>query len=154
MKKLTLALLLALMMAGPVLAGASPEFKKMDKAIRSAIPKRYVRNRGLSSDNKFYKEITFDQDGFETNQLVFRYDPDSGSFSPKDLAREHKKLTIQKRQVLFNDGIKTGKSVIKVILKNNVGLFSITFQSMDGRAMSQPAMENLLTKVRLEILEK
>jgi len=154
MKKHVLAILLALVMAGPVLAGASPEFKKLDKAIKSAIPKRYARNRGLSSDNKFYKAITFDQDGFETNQLIFRYDPDSGSFSPMDLAREHKKLTIQKRPALFIDGIKTGKSIIKVILKNNAGLVSITFRSMDGRAMSQPALENLLSKVNLDLLEK
>jgi hypothetical protein len=154
MKKHIQVIILMLLMAAPVLQGASPEFKKLLTAIGSAVPKDYIRNRGLSSDNTFYAEITYDQDGFETNQLLFRYDPGSSAFSPRDLALEHNKSIIRERPVLFNDGLKTGKSVIKVILNNKAGVFSITFQSMKNRIMSQPALENLLSKVNLKILEE
>lgn len=133
---------------------ASPGFKKLDRAIKNAVPGEYTRNRDQSWDNKFFQRITFDRDGFETNQLIFSLDPGSQAFSPTDLALNHRRTAIEGRAVLFNDGTRTGKSILKIILKNQAGLFSITFQSMEGRAMSMPAMENILSKVNLDILEE
>ena len=154
MKKKVLAILSVLLLTSMAFGGPSPGFKKLDQAIKGAIPDGYKRNRSQSWDNKFFIKITYDQGGFETNQLIFGLDPNSQSFSPMDLALSHQRMTIADREALFNDGIKTGKSIIKVILKNKAGLFSITFQSMEGRAMSQPAMENLLSKVNLGMLER
>lgn len=154
MKKYVLAMLTVLMIASLGYPDSSPEFQKLENAIKNAVPDGFIRNKGQSWDNRFYRKITFDRGGYETNRLIFSFDPNGKSFSERDLALDHKKLTIQERKALFNDGSKTGMSVIKVILKNNSGLFTITHRSLDGKAMSQTGIETLLSKVNLEILEK
>jgi hypothetical protein len=154
MKKYLLIFLAVLLLAYLVFSDASPDFKKLEIAIKSTVPEGFTVNKGQTWDNKMFQKITYDRGKSGMNRLIFSLNPNNKSFSEMDLALDHKKITFQGRKALFNDGSRTGMSSIKIILKNNSGSFTITHRSLEGKAMNQSDLEKLLSGMKLEILEK
>lgn len=154
MKKSLLIYLIVLMIASFGFSDYSPDFKKLEVAIKNSIPEGFTLNKGQTWDNRFNLKITYDRDKSEMNTLIYSLNPGSKTFSEIDLMLDHKKMTFQGRKALFNDGSKTGMSSIKIILKNNSGSFEVTHLSREGKAMNQSDLEKMLSGIKLEILEK
>ena len=133
----------------------SPEFNKLKNAIQNSVPKDYEVNNGQTWDHRHtLKKITYDWDESQMNTLIYSWKSKSKSFTEMDFLFDHKKITYMGREALFIDGSKTGMSSIKIILKNNSGIFELAHRSLEGKARNQAALEKLLAKVQLEVLEK
>lgn len=143
------------MMASLGFSDRSPEFNKLKTAIQSSVPQGYEVNKGQTWDHRHtLKKLTYDWDESQMNTLIYSWKSSSKSFTEMDFLFDHKKITYKGRKALFIDGSKTGMSSIKIVLNNGAGIFELTHRSLEGKAMKQPALEKMLAKVQLDILEK
>lgn len=155
MKKSLLILLIILVALSLGFSDRSPDFNKLKNAIQSSVPEGYEVNKGQTWDHRHtLKKITYDWDESQMNTLIYSCKSKIKSFTEMDFLFDHKKITYQGREALFIDGSKTGMSSIKIILNNGAGIFDLTHRSLEGKARNQAALEKMLAKVQLDILEK
>ncbi len=155
MKKLMLTFIIVPIVFSMVFSARSPEFNKLKEAIQGSIPEGYEVNKGQTWDHRHtMKKIAYDWDESQMNTLIYSWKSKSKSFTEMDFLYDHKKIKFQDREALFIDGSKTGMSSIKIILKNGAGIFDLTHRSLEGKARNQAALEKLMAKVQLDILEK
>lgn len=155
MKKLVLTFMIVSMVFSLGFAARSPEFNKLKDAIQSSVPEGYEINKGQTWDHRHtMKKIAYDWDESQMNTLIYSWKSKGKSFTEMDFLFDHKKITYQGREALFIDGSKTGMSSIKIILTNGAGIFDLTHRSLEGKARNQAALEKLMAKVQLDILEK
>jgi hypothetical protein len=155
MKKIWLSVMIVLMFFSLGFSARSPEFNKLKNAIQSSVPEGYELNKGQTWDHRHtMKKIAYDWDESQMNTLIYSWKSKSKSFTEMDFLFDHKKITYKGREALFIDGTKTGMSSIKIILNNGAGIFDLTHRSLEGKARNQAALEKMLSKIQLDILEK
>ena len=104
----------------------SETFNEIRDAYKPTIPAGFSVNTGQTSDNRFIYRFTYDENGSELNRLIYNLSPGSKEFSEMDIALGGERYTWNEREALYIDGSETGMSVLIIILKKNVGMFSIT----------------------------
>ena len=132
----------------------SEVFNTLRDAILSSLPEGFVVNTGQTSDSRFNYRITYDENGEETNRLIYLIDSNSSEFTEMDIAMEGENYSWKDREVLFIDGSKTGMSSIKVLLLNGAGKFTLTHRDFKTfKPMNKEDMEKMLEVISLEKLE-
>ena len=132
----------------------SETFNVIRDAFKSTIPAGFLVNTGQTSDNRFNYRFTYDENGSELNRLIYILSPNSKEFSEMDIALGGVRFTWNEREALYIDGSETGMSVLIIILKNNVGIFSITHRDFKTyKPMNKEDLEQLLSKISMDKLE-
>ena len=132
----------------------SEVFNTLRDAILPSLPEGFVVNTGQTSDSRFNYRITYDENGDETNRLIYLLDPNSMEFTEMDIAMEGKNYSWKDREVLFSDGSETGMSGIKVLLLNGAGKFTLTHRDFKTfKPMNKEDLEKMLEVISLEKLE-
>ena len=132
----------------------SEVFNALRDAILPSLPEGFVVNTGQTSDSRFNYRITYDENGDETNRLIYWLDPNSMEFTEMDLAMEGNNYSWKDREVLFSDGSATGMSSIKVLLLNGAGKFTLYHRDFKTfKPMNKEDLEKMLEVISLEKLE-
>jgi len=135
-------------------AYGSETFDAVRDAVLPSVPAGFSVNPERAMDNRFTYQLAYDRDGYEQNTLFYTLYPGSEDFSEMDLASGGVPFTWSDRKALFNDGSQIGISGITVVLKNNVGTFSVSHMTLYPlKPMTKDELEQILAKVSFDKLE-
>ena len=132
----------------------SDVFNTLRDAILPSLPEGFIMNTEQTSDSRFNYRITYDENGEETNRLIFKIAPNSKEFSEMDIAMGGEKYSWKEREALFIDGSETGMSSISIKLLNGAGKFTLSHRDFKTFSpKNKEDLEKMLEVIALEDLE-
>lgn len=154
MKKFLVVTSMVVLLAASSLLIAEVSFDTLKSAVEKVVPAKFTLNEGQCWDNRSTKKVAFDGDKSKMETLTFTFRPGVDKFSETDLRMKTESYTWQGRDAIFADGSKVGMGSLSIILKNKAGKFTISHRIFGGTFLTKAEMEDMLSKIGLEELEK